>query len=227
MSTSEEVLEKTPGPLDIIETFESAHEAAIIAAANLQAGPSTETTEEFKLRIDALRQFVSPLFEATFFKESETPMLIDAGVGAMLNSAQHLSEATLELAPDESTVEITAFALDVREHLTEAIHTADISHFITILDSDSQSEPTEEQRYSILMDRFQLTYLEIVNGYESAVFNSEAMNNYVAELEAERQRISKILEGRIERAKQIKLVGTVMAAAFGGTLLANKFSRRR
>jgi hypothetical protein len=227
MSTSPEVREELPpGPLEIIGSFEKAHEELISVGQAALSLPSDETIEAIAIRAAALKDAAVPLFEATFFRESQNEMLIDAGVGSLVISGEQLTQVAYDLA--DVGQHFKSLPPDTRENLSSSIYSGDLSVFVPAIGTEGNDEiPNDEQIVSSLMSAVKSTYYQLIDQYEEMVYDTDSIQEYLQRRQSEMETLMYEAAEKFNRLEKAKLLGSVVAAAFVGAFLANRFQQRR
>lgn len=229
MSTSQEVLELPPDPVEIVAEFETTHEELLRAGKAALDGPCDESLEALYEIEVGLKQAVRPLFESNFFQESENPMTIDMGVGSVILSGDLLYEKTREIVGDAVTLD--RFKDDSREHLSNSIATGDVSHFIVNAEGETGiaeeiSDDDAKEITTSIVTTFGDYYTRLIDQYVSSVMETEGVQQYLELKSQEMEIVAAEVAQKAERIYRAKIFGTALGIAIAGTLVTNRLQKR-
>lgn len=222
MSTAEEVREIPPSPLEIIEQFEEQHKTFLSVAQSTKAEPSYDGIQAILDRSEALKEASAPIFDSTFFHDSENPMIIDAGVGAIFSSGEEIAHLAYELAENGQTVK--SFPEGSRDDLAASIQTGDVTPFIKGMDV---SELDEDDLVNQLVVAYRKTYFELIDQLEEFSLNSDEIQGWLAERQDEMKAVAHREYERAEKIGKAQMIGGFFMAAVVGGVVANWINGRK
>lgn len=226
MSTSEEVREQQPDPVDLVTQFEQSVDDLVTISEKVREAPSVDIIDDFYAHAFAVKTAVQPLFEQRFFLD-QNELLIDVSVSTIIGSGDALHEKSRQIVGDE--VELWRFSDGVRETLTSSLIERDMTPFGTVT-SKSGEEVLGEDAFEVLSAELAKLlneqFSQIVDQYVESVLSDDGVHSFVTEMEGALQAEAERIYRQSERIDKAKLLGAVVAAAFAGTYLANKLQKR-
>jgi sugar phosphate isomerase/epimerase len=90
---------EVPQPGEFIDVFEVSHNALVQSALRLHELPSVTSLDEFKRNAASAGRSITPFSIHSFFRESETPVPLQASVDKIADAAKELAVTTLTINP--------------------------------------------------------------------------------------------------------------------------------
>src|SRR5581483_9108401 len=100
MSTSPEVREYQPDPIESIECFRSSHSRMVSLAFDIQKNPSTEGISLVSKSVSDAIWSLRPFVMTNFFRESGNELAVTASLTSVRNALEDLANQTEKLKPD-------------------------------------------------------------------------------------------------------------------------------
>jgi hypothetical protein len=210
MSTSEEVRELPPDPVEIVDDFEQSHHQMVEHALAAYASPSSEILEQVTELLKSCQEKIEPFKATMFFKESGNEVHMSLALKAVIDAVQEMAVDVRGMNPEHE--ELRPFMPGVQPYIAYCISRDDsievAPEFLQF--EEGQSLPTPERATETACN----IYLGMLNEFELALMNSDNVSKYLYDLKHS-------LEQTKKRGEMLKLYGGVAAAAFAGTELAH------
>jgi hypothetical protein len=176
MSTPEALPEFTPEPIEVVDSFQKANEDLLRDAWVASNSPSDELLLRVSDRLAVCQQLLVPLKESQFFRDTDNPLVISAGIDAMVSVSNRLKLKVLELDPEAEDIEtirnevqaLVVFCINGDEsiYLTDEMRNK----------IEQVSLPTPEDTVESLCQ----IYLKLLNTYEHALMDSGKISGFLA-----------------------------------------------
>ena len=188
-------------PDDLIANFLDVNDYLVQLATQTLEQPSAETIVMTDgLKREAIKS-IAPMVETQFFRGSGDQYLVSTAAAAVIKTTARLWETATELRPDEPT----------HNYFDPNVHPA----VVGALTADSEGD---EARVAIAQAMSMLcnTYEQAVENLFEKVITSEAVINY-----------GLMVQERAEHQRRLINFGSVAAATFIGTALANYLAGKK
>jgi hypothetical protein len=216
MSTSEQVREQPPDPVEIVDDFEQSHRLMVAQALAAYASPSAEALEQVSELMKGCQEKIEPFKSTMFFRESNNQMYMSLALRSVVEAVQELYIDVKGMDRDHGEMQIIMpgaqpyLAFCISEDGSIEVE----PEFLEL--EEGQRRPTPEEATEAICD----TYLAMLNEFELGLMNSDNVSIYLYDLKESLERSKK-------RSELFKLYGGTVLAAFAGSMLANRINGRK
>ena len=216
MSTSEEIREQQPSPVELVDEFNASHQALMDDATVLCYFPTRERLDSVAEQIIECERRLSPFRETMFFRDSDNPINTTLALSAVIDSSNEIAERVSELDPECDSA--ATFKPDIQPYLAycisedESIELSD--EYKELIDETENCSSPKEVSEAVCN-----TYTRLLKYFELALLKADKVSAFVNQENEKYER-------KVEKRRQMKLFGGVALAAFAGSYMANKFSNR-